>query len=97
MELALLLVFLVFVELAFTVWFLARQRDYMRRVKRLERDVTKLAQVVSEGSADVLDAAPSLDDVDLTSLGSLINTASPEELAQAQALLNVLNSNLKED
>lgn len=90
MELALLLVFLVFVELAFTVWFLARQRDYVKRVKRLERNVTKLAQMVSEDKAGVLDAAPSLDDVDLTSLGSIISTATPEDLAQAQALINAL-------
>ena len=88
MELALLLVFLVFVELAFTVWFLARQRDYIKRVKRVERNVSKLAEMVSEGSADALDAAPSLDDVDLTSLVDIINTATPDELAQAQALIN---------
>ena len=91
MELALLLVFLVFVELAFTVWYLARQRDYSKRVKRLERNVTKLAQVVAEDKADVLDASPSLGDVDLTALGSIVNTATPEEIAQAQAFINALN------
>lgn len=88
MELALLLVFLVFVELAFTIWFLARQRDYMKRVKRLERNVSKLAEVVSEGSVDVADAVPAFEDVDLTSFGDIINTATPEDLAQAQALIN---------
>lgn len=91
MELALLLVFLVFVELAFTVWFLARQRDYSKRVKRLERNVAKLAQVVSEGETGAMDAAPGLGDVDLTALGSLINTATPDEIAQAQAFINALN------
>lgn len=97
MELALLLVFLVFVELAFTVWFLARQRDYSKRVKRLERNVTKLAQVVSEGETGAVDAAAGLGDVDLTALGSLINTATPEEIAQAQALVNALGLTNKED
>ena len=90
MELALLLVFLVFVELAFTVWFLARQRYYSKRVKRLERNVTKLAQVVADDKADVLDASPIAGNVDMSGLAAAINTASPEDIAQALEFVNSL-------
>ena len=90
MELALLLVFLVFVELAFTVWFLARQRDYVKRLRKLERNVTKLAQVVSEGETDALDASPIAGNVDVSGLAAAINTASPEDIAQALEFVNSL-------
>lgn len=91
MELALLLVFLVFVELAFTIWFLARQRDYMKRMKRVEKNVTKLAEIIQDMSADDLDDAPTSAGLSAQSLQDLINTATPQDMAAAQAIISALH------
>lgn len=91
MELALFLVLLVCVELAFTVWFLARQRDSIKRVKRLEKNVTKLAEIIQDMSADDLDDAPTSAGLSAQSLQDLINTATPQDMAAAQALISALH------
>lgn len=91
MELALLLVLLVFVELALTVWFLARQRDYVKRIRKVEKNVTKLAEIIQDMSADVLDDAPTSAGLSAQSLQDLINTATPQDMAAAQALISALH------
>ena len=48
MELALLLVLLVIVELAVTVWLLARHKSYLQRVKKVEKNLVKLAEVLRD-------------------------------------------------
>ena len=92
MELALLLIFLVIVELVFTVWFLARQRDVRKnekviveRVKRLEKNVTKLAEVLQDMSYDV--SGPQEDYQSNASLADLVAQATPEDIAKAQSIL----------
>lgn len=89
MELALLLVFVVIVELVVTVWLLANIKSYKRKVVRLERNVAKLANVVADVSKDaVLPVSPAEDSAD--SIAEMVDNATPEDLEQAQTLLAAL-------
>lgn len=86
MELALLLVFCVILNLCLTFFLLGRVRDYLRRVRKLEKNVTRLAEVVRDGhesaNANVLDSTGSISD--------LLANASNEDMAQAQQVLDML-------
>lgn len=90
MELALLLVLLVVVELVLTVFMVARHRDYLRRVKRLENNVSKLAAAVRDwdGNMDVASgAAPDTQD-----FASLLEGVTPEDIKQAQTILGAFGA-----
>lgn len=88
MELALLLVFCVILNLCLTFFLLGRVRDYLRRVKRMEKNVTRLAEVVKDehesSNADVFDSTGSLSD--------LLANASAEDVEQAQQVLDMLRN-----
>lgn len=95
MELALLLVLLVIFELAFTVWFLARQRTYLSAVKdlsgrvdRLERHVVRLAE--SSTSAPVSVDVPASDGEVVGAAASILDEADPADVEKAEALLGLL-------
>lgn len=99
MELALLLVLLVILELAFTVWFLARQssikkseRLLAKRVTRLEKNITKMAEVIQDMSYD----ADELESDDNATLSDLVAAATPEDVAKANEILKALGLD-KED
>lgn len=89
MELALLLVLLVIVELAVTVWLLARHKSYLKRVSKLEKNLVKLAEVlkdyeqVPETQTVYNPAAPAAG----SSLADLVSKATPEDLEQAHKIL----------
>lgn len=53
MELALLMLIVSFVELALTVWLLARHRDYLKRVRDLEIRFSALGDGQPAGAAPV--------------------------------------------
>lgn len=53
MELALLMLIVSFVELALTVWLLARHRDYLARVRDLELRVSALSDGQPSGAVPV--------------------------------------------
>lgn len=93
MELALLLVLVVIVELAITVFMLARHKDYLRRVSRLEKNVRKMAEVLNDivGSEDGSLGGSGLDSGG--DLASLVKQATPEDIEQAQAVLAALGIN----
>ena len=92
MELALLLVLLVIVEWAVTVWLLARHKSYLQRVKKVEKNLVKLAEVlrdyeqVSETETVYAPAAPAAG----ASLADLVSKASPEDLEQAHKILSAM-------
>lgn len=98
MELALLLVVLVIVELALTVWFLARQKGYNERLQALTGVVQTLEHDVSLlGEGGLLDAGTvhgaAADDKAATetqTLQDLVSQATPEDLAKAEAILKSL-------
>lgn len=99
MELALLLVFLVILELAFTVWFLARQssikksdRLLAKRVSRLEKNVTKMAEVIRDMSFD----ADELETDNNATLSDLVASATPEDVAKANEILKALGLDKEE-
>lgn len=89
MELALFLVLIVLAELVLTVFMVARHREYLNRVKRLERNVGKLAEVMRDyGMEDKRDAALFQGAAAPASgLSDLISQATPEDLEQARAIL----------
>lgn len=93
MELALLLVVLVIAELALTVWFLARQsttrkseRSLTKRVTRLEKNVTKMAEVLRDMSRD----ADELEITNDATISDLVAAATPEDVAKANEILKAL-------
>lgn len=88
MELALLLVLLVIVELALTVYMVAKHKQYLGRITKLERNVKKMAEVLRDlaSEQDAVECAPA----DVT-LSDLVGQATPEDIAQAQAVLKALN------
>lgn len=95
MGLALFLVVLVVLELALTVWFLARQREYRGsivairgRVSKLERNVVKMAEVLRDLSEDAPDMPVSDDGA--VNLADLVSKATPEDFEQAQEVLRSL-------
>ena len=98
MELALLLVVLVIVELALTVWFLARLGGYNQRLKALtgvvqtlEHDVTVLGEGGLLDAGTVRGAASDDKATNETqTLQDLVGQATPEDLAKAQAILKGL-------
>jgi hypothetical protein len=79
MEVAFLLLIFVFAECALTVWLLARHRDYLRRVQRLENEIIKNTK--EEKDKKVI-SNPGISD--------LVNSATPEDIAQAQQVLAAL-------
>lgn len=83
MELLILFILLLLVNLVLTVWVIANQRVFRDRIRKMERNVTRLADVVS----DVADADVSQDDTDIT---SLVSKATPEEIEQVNQLLSAL-------
>ena len=89
MELALLLVLLVIVELAVTVWLLSRHKSYLKRVSKLEKNLVKLAEVlrdyeqVPETETVYASAAPAAG----SSLSDLVSKATPEDLEKAHKIL----------
>lgn len=98
MELALLLIVLVIVELALTVWFLARQKGYTADLKALtgvvqtlEHDVTLLGEgcLLDSGAARgaVTDGAQA---ATADTLQDLVSQATPDDLMKAQAILKGL-------
>lgn len=98
MELALLLIVLVIVELALTVWFLARQKGYNADLKALtgvvqtlEHDVTVLGEggLLDSGAVHGT-AADANETAETQTLQDLVSQATPEDLAQAQAILKSL-------
>lgn len=76
MEVAFLLLIFVFVECALTVWLLARHRDYLKRVQRLENKIIKDNKVNNENKEE--------------SVSDLISSATPEEIEQVQQVLAAL-------
>lgn len=82
MELALILILLVVAELVVSVWMLARHKDYLRRVKVLENRVDGLAK-------DTLVSGERLADRP-EDVASLVQRATPEDIAQAQQILAAL-------
>lgn len=88
MELALLLVVLVIVELALTVYMVAKHKQYLGRVAKLERNVKKMAEVLRDlaSEQDVVECVSA----DVT-LSELVGQATSEDIAQAQAVLKALN------
>lgn len=77
MEAALLLLVFVFVELGLTIWLVARHREYLRRIKRVE---DRLDHVANE--KDVAKAS----DFELVK----VDGATDEDMAQASALLDAI-------
>ena len=95
MELALLLVFAVMVELGLTFYFLGKQRhikrndaQILKRVQRLEKNVTKLAEVLSDMSFDVPDTQEDI--TKSPSIADLVSQATPEDVAKANEILKSL-------
>lgn len=95
MELALLLVFAVMVELGLTFYLLGKQRhvkrndaQILKRVQRLEKNVTKLAEVLSDMSYDVPDTQK--DFTESPSIADLVAQATPEDVAKANEILRQL-------
>lgn len=82
MELALILVVMVFVELVCTVWELARIKYDGRKYEKLERRITRLEKSFA-----------SCEPIENTTIEQVPNA---EELAQASAILAAL-SGKKED
>lgn len=94
MELALLLILLVIVELVLTVILMARHRQYInqqrsfeKRVARLEKNLTRLAEFVKDHeNVDDLSRFSQKDSVDDT-LDVLASQISPDDIEKAQELL----------
>lgn len=85
MELALLLVFVVLVELALTFFLLGRINDYRKRVSSLEKNVRELSNVVSSWSEDknvAFDTEGQAND-----FASLLENVTEEDIQQAQTVL----------
>lgn len=89
MELALILVLIVIAELIVTVWMLARHKTYLKKVSRLERNVRKMAEVLADMASDK-DAGISDDTASEQDLVSLVASATPEDIEQAQKVLAAL-------
>ena len=96
MELALLLVFAVMVELGLTFYLLGKQRNIKRndaqilkRVQRLEKNVTKLAEVLSDMSYDVPDTQENI--TNTPTIAELVAQATPEDVAKANEILRQLH------
>ena len=51
MELLILFILLLLVNLVLTVWVIANQRVFRDRIRKMERNVTRLADVVSDVAA----------------------------------------------
>ena len=92
MGLALLLVIVVIAELVCTVWMLARQRSInkldvsvKKRVARLEKNVTKMAEVLRDMSGEYEDET--LSDAGIS---DLVANATPEDIAKANEILKQL-------
>ena len=94
MELALILVLLVIAELVVSVWMLAKHKQYMKRVTRLERNVRKLAEVMQDMASDK-DAVVQSGADNQQDLASLVAKATPDDIEQAQKVLAALG--LSED
>lgn len=82
MEAALLLLFFVIVEMALTVWLLARHAQYMRRIGRLE------SMVDAEKRRHI--EVPSQEDDSKADVSDLIANATPEDMEQARQVLAAL-------
>lgn len=85
MELALVLVLVVLVELALTFYLLGRVRDYRRRVSKLERNVSQLANVVKDwdsGAAVSSDKA-----IEANDFASLLEGVTEKDIKQAKTVL----------
>lgn len=83
MEAAVLLLVFVFVECALSIWLVARHREYLRRIGKMEDSMKALASV-REG----VESLPV--DNDLINLQKLTSAATPEQLEQAKAILDLL-------
>lgn len=83
MELALLLVILVIAELVVSVWILARHKAWNKRVSRLERNARKMAEVLADMASDKDDGISNDSSVE-QDLASLVASATPEDIEQAQ-------------
>lgn len=85
MELALVLVVAVLVEMAATFYMLARNRDYRKRVTKLEKNVRRMAEVLRDMAED----EPVHDMADAP-IAELVAKASEDDIAQAQEVLKAL-------
>lgn len=65
MELALLFMVLSLVELALTVWLLARHRDYVTRVSGVEMRLQMLEDLTEHGQIAAPEPVATISDVDL--------------------------------
>lgn len=87
MELALLLVLVTFVELALTVWLLARQRVYRADIKLLTKRVNHLEKT-NEPTA-----LPETG----TDVAALVTQATPQDVEQAMAVLKAFGLDRQDD
>lgn len=83
MELLVVFILLLLIELVLIVWVLANLRVFRDRVRKMERNVTRLGAVVS----DAADAQYAQDDTDIS---SLVSQATPEDIEQARNVLAAL-------
>lgn len=89
MELALILVILVIAELVVSVWMLAKHKTWDKRVSRLERNARKMAEVLADMASDK-DADISGGTANEQDLASIVASATPEDIEQAQKVLAAL-------
>lgn len=89
MELALFLVILVIAELIVSVWMLAKHKSWNKRVSRLERNARKMAEVLADMASDKDDGISNGSSTE-SDLASLVASATPEDIEQAQKVLAAL-------
>lgn len=99
MELAVILVLLVIIELALTCYFLGRIRDYRRTVDELVDHMSNLEHGLDKALTTLGIAQSRLESVNndtddcasgLAAAAQVAATASPDEVAQAKAVLEQL-------
>lgn len=83
-ELALILIVFVVVDLVMTFFLLGRLREFIGRLRVLEVEYESVPATEPSTQVAKADSAPEMD------VASLVASATPEDLAQAQAILEKL-------
>lgn len=85
MELALILLLLVIIELALTVWLLAKHRQYLGRIRTMEEKIKDANRMEGETPAQAVETPAQAVD-----MSALLAQATPEDMAAAAAILEKL-------
>lgn len=82
MELALMLILAVFINCVITIWLLAQHKHYLVRLADMEKTIDYIRDLQAGKPANPAEH--------LLDVADIVSTATPEELAQAQKLIDAL-------